>query len=189
KHRINWIHLYLGFLYGPHDTTDQLYSWLWRFKHQTKVLVPDILNLRFQWAYTGDVSEQLKRPPAPNPGGVYPIITHAPITYGEFFEFLVQLSGNRPKIYLVPIDRMQELGLKFSRDFPMLRPSERLFEGAVSDKLDGVLRDTLANRRLTPFEQSLKETWDYYEALGWPEPKAGLSLARETEILAQLEHD
>jgi hypothetical protein len=39
------------------------------------------------------------------------------------------------------------------------------------------------NIELKSFENSISETAEYYESLGWPEPKYGLSLEREKELI------
>lgn len=169
-----------GLIYGPYDSSDRFYYWLWRFARQPDILVPDLLSLRTHWTYAPDLAlilEQALLGPQPK-GNQYHILTHSPQTFQTVFDALAQVCRHRPRQTRVSSQWLQDHELELWRDFPLFLPFERLFD------MQAMQQDFVP--ALTSFERSLEVSRDYFASLGWPVPQVGLSPEQEAEWLKKV---
>lgn len=166
-----------GLIYGPYDYTDRAYYWLWRVQRGQEFLVADP-QLRQQWTYAVDFARLIAAAvTGPQPqSNLYLALTHEPASLAEQFQAMAEACGSvLPSWQTVSEEWMGEQALNYWQDLPLTLPFERIFDRSA------VLRDFALDYA------SLTESWrvcrDYYASLNWPEPKTGLSLEREQQLL------
>lgn len=153
-----------SYVYGHYDFTDRHYHWLWRGKMQDKILIPDTL---FDFALTEVhdlASSIIKAIDFENPQQIYNAVTHNNYSISRIIEDGAALSGNRPN--LVRADNT----LSNSGKFPLHVPYSFNVNAGIWK------RDLSKAHDVSPISASLV---DYYNSLGWPEPKSGFSYSEE----------
>lgn len=169
-----------GLIYGRYDPTDRFYAWLWRYHQCERVLLPDMPAFRSQWTWAEDFARLLEQALlGPLPARrVYNALTHDPLTWGAVTADLVHVCGRQPLEYQVSADWIQQQGLLWWQDLPLLLPEERLFARQA------LLQDF--DWQDTPFVASVQACRDWYAGQGWPEPRYGLTPEREEALLQSL---
>ncbi|MGV3523401.1 MAG: NAD-dependent epimerase/dehydratase family protein [Candidatus Sericytochromatia bacterium] len=169
-----------GLIYGRYDPTDRFYAWLWRYQQRTRVLLPDMPAFRSQWTWADDFARLLEQALlGPLPARqAYHVLTHEPLAWGAVTAQLAQACGRQPEEYRVSAEWIQQQGLLWWQDLPLLLPEECLFERRA------LLQDF--DWRDTPFSDSLHACQDWYASLDWPKPRYGMTPEREEALLQRL---
>lgn len=163
-----------GLIYGKYDPTDRFYYWLWRYKKCSQIVHPQIPEQRLQWTYAPDFSRLIERAiDEAMPRKIYQTLTHGPVSFKYLLNALSSLFDTHPELKAITHEQMQEKELHFWQDFPITLPEERLFD-----------QSTMADFKLNlkTFKDTLRESSQYYESLGWPTPKTGISVEKEREL-------
>lgn len=176
---LNPVVLRPGSIYGPYDATERLYAWIWRHLKREQMLVPEVRGKRLRMTYGPDFAAIVAAAalgPRP-PQRVYQVLTHPELSFGELLASIGSVIGRSPNLVPISDADMTARDLKYWWDFPLCLPYERRFDTRAIEQD--------FSPEWTPFAQSLAETAAYYRALNWPQPKAGLSAAREDQLLAE----
>ena len=98
-----------------------------------------------------------------------------PLKDGFFVKEIVEVMGSGAHIVPIPSEELRESGLELWMDIPLWFSRDAVFPNQ---------RLTMDCRmEFTPFVDSVRATRAYYETLGWPVPRAGISLARECALI------
>jgi len=165
-----------SFIYGRYDWTDRFYYWLYRARHQQKMLLPEpkLLSL----TYVEDlVNAILSAIEVKKHLPFYNAITHTNVRLNRVMEF-VATHQNRT-IETIPFtEAMFEEYTFEGNEFPLALPFDLQVEGVRWLKDLGLSP--------TPLNDTLLQSMQYFDRMHWPQPKTGLTLAREAEILSTL---
>jgi 2'-hydroxyisoflavone reductase len=170
-----------GFVVGPHDTTDRFTSWLRRIQQGGEMLAPGDPAAPIQFIDGRDLAEFTVRLTENHQTSAYNATGPAtPLTWGEVFTAAKQVSKADTTFTWVSeaFLETQEIG---DADLPMWMPTP--LQGLMRVSIDKGLAAGLTFR---PLAQTIADTlaWDAQEG----SPKAGLSPAREAELLHAWHH-
>lgn len=165
-----------SFIYGRYDWTDRFYYWLYRAKQQHKILLPEpkLLSLTYVEDLDNGILSAIEvKQHLP----FYNAITHTNVRLDKVMEF-VATHQNRT-IETIPFAEamFDEYAFEGS-EFPLALPFDLCVEGTRWLKDLGLSP--------TPLNDTLLESMQYFDSIHWPQPKTGLTLAREAEIISLL---
>lgn len=162
-------------VYGKYDFTDRFYYWLWRAKFSASIMLPnggtDSVGITYVDDLAGLIIASLS---IEKHHTTYNAITHD-VTFKELLHTCTNLLGTKPSLISVNSHDITEKGVQPWQD--------------VALWLNGDLR--ISNHRalhdygiqFSSFADSVKGTIAYYESLGWPACKYGLSVEKEQELI------
>jgi 2'-hydroxyisoflavone reductase len=151
-------------VYGQHDPTDRFYYWLYRAHKGLPILLPDAGIDAITLTYVRDLVKVLLRSlTISSHGFVYNVVTHPPLSLSAM------LGEWSETVNAIPVEasKLLSLGIRPGQDIPLW------FGGSFKVSQEKLIRDF--GLPFTSFKQSVVETSRYYESLGWPAPKVGLS--------------
>lgn len=165
-----------SFVYGKYDFTDRFYHWLWRGKTQHNVLLPDATLYDFPITEVNQLSQGiLNAIEVTEHSGIYNAVTFPAVTIRKIVESAKPAGSTI--VYSTANDDFLKQHSVGQEQFPLYMP--------LSVKVDNA--KWLADFRLqTPSTLLNEQTEKYYTDLNWPEPKAGISIHRERELLGYL---
>lgn len=162
-------------VYGRYDFTDRFYYWLWRAKFADKIMLPDDGKESVSITYVDDLADLIIASLSiQQHNTTYNAVTHD-VTFSELINTCIAEAGTRPEIISVSSEKIIAADVQPWQD--------------VALWLNGDLR--VSNQRalqdygiqFTSFADTVKGTIAYYESLGWPACKYGLSVAKEQEVI------
>lgn len=165
-----------SFIYGRYDWTDRFYYWLYRAKQQHKILLPEpkLLSLTYVEDLVNGILSAIeveKHLP------FYNAITHTNVRLDKVMEF-VATHQNRTIEFTPFTEAMFEEYAFDGSEFPLALPFDLHVEGIRWLKDLGLSP--------TPLNDTLLESIQYFDRMHWPQPKTGLTLSREAEIISLL---
>lgn len=180
-HDMNPLILRPGLIYGKYDPTDRFYYWLYRYKQMDQIVLPQVQAELLHWTYAPDFARLIIQALFTEslPRRIYQTLTHGPINFEDFSEALKLLYRRSPQLNVISNAEIKIRDLQYWLDIVSMS-FERYFD-----------RQTLKdfNLQVTPFEQTLEETSQYYQSLGWPVPKVGLKPAEELTLFQDLSRE
>ncbi len=165
-----------SFIYGRYDWTDRFYYWLYRAKQQHKILLPEpkLLSLTYvEDLVNGILSAIEVKKHLP----FYNAITHTNVRLEEVIEFVA--NHHNKTIEIIPFTETMFEEFTFDgNEFPLALPFDLHVEGIRWLKDLGLSP--------TPMNDTFLQSIQYFAGIHWPQPKTGLTLAREAEIISLL---
>lgn len=162
-----------SFIYGQYDWTDRFYYWLYRSKFSDKVLLPPN-EFPLSLTYVHDLANAaFNAIDAPHKAQVYNAISCNGITLRQVVEAAAN-ELNREIDFVSSTDELLEKhGTDYSA-FPLYVPIPLQIQGS----------EWLHDFSTTPvsFTDSITQSLQYAESVGWNEPKAGISVEEERTI-------
>jgi len=159
-------------VYGKYDPTDRFYYWLYKAHNQLPIILPDNGTDKITLTYVSDLVDIIiKSISIQNHSTVYNATTHEPLPLKAVIKSIDQFAQT---ITISSTDLINK-GIKSGQDIPLW------FNTPLIINNDQLRKDFDID--LTPFDQSVRETWNYYESLNWPQPKIGLDHKKENEII------
>jgi 2'-hydroxyisoflavone reductase len=167
-------------IYGRYDPTDRFYYWLYRAKTAEEILMPEDGVTEHTNTYSCDFAQVLfnsiemkeHRP-------VYNAVTHSGCSIKQMVEYMSDVFNTKPAFINAPAEFLTKnnvsewVGLPlWIKDFSFVLDNSSL------------LKDL--DIKFKSFKDSIAETAAYYSGLGWYEPKEGLALSREKELIELL---
>jgi nucleoside-diphosphate-sugar epimerase len=167
-------------VYGQYDNTDRLYYWLYQIKGGYNLLIPNRGESLFSVTYVkdlvkaiiGTLSEELE-------SDIYNITTYPKLSISKLISTTIGIIGKQPKTYTVDSRFLKRNVISEWTDLPLWLDGD--YFTFDNTKMIGDLRIELTN-----FDISVKETTDYYEKLGWKEPKYGISEKTKNALIVLL---
>ena len=167
-------------IYGRYDPTDRFYYWLYRAKTAKEILMPEDGVTEHTNTYSEDFAQILfnsidmkeHRP-------VYNAVTHPGCSIKDMVKYMSGIFKTKPEFINAPAEFLAKnnvsewVGLPlWIKDFKFILDNSKLLEDM--------------DIKFKSFKDSIAETAVYYSGLGWYEPKEGLALSREKELIALL---
>ncbi|MBN8586601.1 MAG: NAD-dependent epimerase/dehydratase family protein [Ignavibacteria bacterium] len=166
-----------GLIYGRYDYTDRFYYWLYKVHNNKKILFPDGGKESFTATFSEDFAELIRAAiDVKEHNRIYNAVTHKPVTLKEYINSASVLTGKTPELIDVSMDFIEENKIQPWADLPV-------WVGAMNMCLDNSRAENDFPVFFHNFNESVKRCVDYYSALGWKAPVAGLSDERESELI------
>lgn len=165
-----------SFIYGRYDWTDRFYYWLYRAKQQHKILLPEpkLLSLTYVEDLVNGVLSAIEvKKHLP----FYNAITHTNVQLDKVMEFVATYQKRTIEIIPFTEAMFEEYAFEGS-EFPLALPFDLHVEGIRWLKDLGLSP--------TPTNDTFLQSIQYFDSMHWPQPKTGLTLAREAEIISLL---
>ncbi len=167
-------------LYGPGDTSDLLYYWIYHIREGGLLTIPDQGERFFSLTHVKDVSRTIlagmaQKPPA----SVYNVVSTALFNIRGIIDAVSPILNRHCVMFNAPSAFLHAHGLQQWTDLPLwVDGDHHTFNG------NRWQRDF--NLKPTDFREGLLETLSYYADLKWPVPKSGLSAEKRDELLREL---
>ncbi len=169
-----------GLIYGRYDYTDRFYYWLYRAKKNDRILIPDEGREKFTCTYSEDFAKLIRKAIDINSHNrIYNAVTHLPVSLKDYADTSCRLLGRKPEIISGDTAFLEENKVQPWSDLPA-------WVGEMDMALDNSKARKDLGIKFESFEKSLVGCIKYYDSLGWKEPAAGLSTAREAELIEKL---
>jgi 2'-hydroxyisoflavone reductase len=167
-------------IYGRYDPTDRFYYWLYRAMKKDRVLLPEDGRTLFTNTYAHDLAKLIQEAiNIEKHRKVYNASTHQPVSIREFLKITCSLLNTSPEILSAPAEFLDKYNVAQWQDIAMwINGFDMLFDNSR-------LREDFKTQ-LQPFEESVKNTIEYYSAEGWKLPHYGLTFEKEDELLGKL---
>lgn len=163
-------------VYGKYDFTDRFYYWLWRAKFAKQFLVPDNGRDVTSITYVDDLADLIIGAIAlEKHNNIYNAATHT-VSLHHIAETCAKELGTNPELISVPAKQITDAGLHPWQDVPLW------MNGSMDISLEKVQKDFRIT--FTPFDESVRETINFYENQEWPACKAGMKPEQEALLLA-----
>ena len=164
-------------VYGKYDPYDRHYYWLYRIQHQDKILLPEEGKTRLSFTFVDDlVKIIIAAIEAETHQTTYNTATHSILSLKEITASMAKALGKNPEWVDIDAKTLQSekvspwAGVSFWTSDDMLM-------------IDNEKVKTDFHLQFEDLETSLKQTAEYYESLGWPVPKYGISVEKEEEVM------
>lgn len=170
-----------GLIFGPGDTSDRVYYWLYRIKKNMKILVPDPADNPVSCTYIDDLVLAIQCfVNNPEMEGTYHAISYPRFSIKELIAVGSEILKTNPRLIYAKPQFLEKQKISEWQDLPLW--IDGTYFVASNSKLK-----TLDGYRLTGLKHALAETVKYYQDLNWPIPKTGISLEQEVNTIRQLE--
>ncbi|MEZ4883152.1 MAG: NAD-dependent epimerase/dehydratase family protein [Chitinophagales bacterium] len=164
-------------VYGKYDPFDRHYYWLYRIQNQDKILLPEGGKTQLSFTFVDDLVESIIAAiEVENHSGIYNVTTHPVLSLKDIVYAMAKALGKEPEWINTDADWLQNqkvnqwAGISFWTSQDMLMVDNEKITTDFQLQWDDI-------------ETSFKKTADYYESLGWPLPKYGISVEREQELM------
>ena len=168
-----------GFIYGKYDWTERFYYWLYRVQNCPQFLLPDEGHpKKISLTNANDLTTALLMAiEIEKHATVYNTISTPSISIREMVNEASSAFGKQPEIITTSQSQLEAHTLQLSQ-FPLMMP------------IDFSADDTLWKKDF-PFEHTslattLLEMRDYNAGMGYPNPKAGVGIEKEQDVIKQL---
>ena len=164
-------------VYGQYDPTDRLYYWLYHVKNGNPLLIPDRGERVFSVTYVRDLVEAIVLSLNDHhPSDIYNITTVPAVSILKIIKTAAEVLGQYPVSYFASPSFLHEQQVAQWTDLPLwLDDDEHTYD-------HGKIREDLG-LKIADFKDSISKTIRYYDALGWPEPKHGITEGRKEELI------
>lgn len=170
-----------GLIVGPHDSTDRFTYWPYRILHGKKVLVPDCPRAPLQFIDARDLAVFVVDSIEKGSKGAFNLVNSP----GEFcFQDLIaacyQVTGSKAAQIMVSEDFLLGRGVGPWSDLPFWSPgpsSNFMLISNVKARNDGLKTRALA--------ETVRDLCDWFKAENKNSLKAGLTTAREEQLLLE----
>lgn len=166
-------------VYGWYDHLDRSYYWLWQVKQHDRILVPDGGQRELSFTYVDDLcAATIQAMESALPQRIYNAITVPQARIIDFVQTTAEILGKSVDLVNATPDFLRAQEVRQWSEMPIWIDGD--FFTWSNDRM---LRDGLA---VTDFRTSMEDTIAYYDSIGWPQPKFGMSEARRLELLGLL---
>lgn len=167
-------------VYGKYDPTDRLYYWLYQVHQNDPILLPDNGKRLFSCTYVNDlVKVILEGISIKKHRNIYTLTSTPQISIRKIVDCTAQILGKSPNyVNASPaflnsreIGQWVDMPLWLDADY-YTYSNEKLIEDFDFQPID--------------FQESIKETIDYYKTLNWTEPTYGIKEKTRQKLLNTL---
>jgi 2'-hydroxyisoflavone reductase len=163
-------------VYGKYDHTDRFYYWLYKIHQQQAFVFPDTKNEKITLTYITDLVNIIVQSIDIKEHRIfYNTSTHEPFSLQEI---LLKID-KQMKGVAIDTEILKQNGITPGMYAPLW------FGISLNVSNEKVKKDF--NLNCIAFEQSIKDTQDYFTTLNWPVPKAGFDAEIESKLLEDVE--
>ncbi|MCF8425170.1 MAG: NAD-dependent epimerase/dehydratase family protein [Bacteroidia bacterium] len=167
-------------IYGPFDSTDRFYYWLYQIKCEKTLLIPNQGTNKFSVTYVKDLVQAILKLVTLNLGSeTYNIISFPQLSISELVKTASNLLEKKAKTQNVDSIFLHENNISQWIDIPLWLDCDYY-------TYDNKKLLTDLKMQTTEFRESVSNTIDYYESLAWYEPKYGMEDKLKNELIEKL---
>lgn len=167
-------------VYGPYDSSDRFYYWLYQVKNNLPLIVPDHGETKFSITYVEDlVNIILLSLNDETSADIYNCISFTEISIREIIESTQEILQKNNKEFIFSSQTLKEQNLKPWMDLALWLDVD--YFSFSNQKL----KDDL-NPSLTKFKESLLATISYFDSKDWPTPTYGMSDKKKLDLIQRL---
>lgn len=156
-------------VYGQYDPTDRLYYWLYQVYKGNTMCVPNNGEQQFSISYVHDVVHALFLALTSDGGQeIFNLISQPATSIKAIISAAQKVLSKSNEVNHITSDKLHAAEISQWTDFPLW------IDNNTFTFSNHKIRDAYA-MQMVEFEKSIRETIAYYDLLGWPEPKYGLS--------------
>jgi 2'-hydroxyisoflavone reductase len=179
-----------GLIIGPYEITGRLPWWLGRLAAGGQTLAPGPRDRPLQYIDGRDLALWLRAAPGRGLSGPFNAVSHrGHATMGSLLDAAVDASGGRAELVWVQPQVVEDAGIAAWTELPIWLPPT----GEAAGLHDGdVTAAYAAGLDCRPVEDTVRDTWEWLQAEGWPpartdRPPVGLDSDREQAVLRQVQ--
>ena len=157
-----------AFVFGPHNPFPREAFFWDRLRAGRPIIIPEDGSRTMQWVHVKDVASAavLAATRDVAVGHAYNLASYPPITQLEFVQLLARIAGREAHLVHIPREQIQRAGgALFAPPFYF---GVYLDIPPITARIDR-LRSEL-DFELTPLEDGLRETYQWYQQQEWPQP-------------------
>ena len=178
----NWLDVLIfrpALIYGRYDPTDRFYYFLYRAKNEKEILLPDGGITRSTSTYCEDFARIIEKAlTITGHKNIYNAVTHDPVSIKDIFNTAAKELNTDPELINASGKFLTDNDVQPWSDIPLWLGGPDLMLDNSKMKLDFGIK-------LESFVDSVRGCIKYYNKLGWPVPKYGLSLEKEKELIGK----
>jgi 2'-hydroxyisoflavone reductase len=162
-----------SFIYGKYDWTERFYYWLFRAKFSAQVLMPEDYSLSL--TYADDLAAGiLNAIEVKAHNTIYNTISQSNVSLRQVVN-TAAAQFNRTVDFIDAPESLLDKNDLHNSVFPLFVPLNLNIEGT------NWLRDFSVTQ--VDFNATIETTSQYHDSIGWSNPKAGLSIEKETKVI------
>ena len=167
-------------VYGRYDYTDRFYYWLYQVKFNSPILLPDNVDRKFAITYVNDLASAIvESMTSVKPRTIYTITSTPQISIRTIVEHASSILGIKPDFRSASAEFLNENNIRQWVDMPLWLDCEYYTYDNQRIKSDFDLA-------FTKLQESVKETIEYFDEIGWAEPTYGISEETRKSLLEKL---
>lgn len=163
-------------VYGKYDSTDRFYYWPHQVKFENKLLLPEGGNRFFSVTYVDDlVALLISSINGKIPNDIYNAISHPKTSISRIVETSSKRLGANPAKVEITASFLNAKNVQEWVDIPLWLNTDifTFSNKKILERLDF---------KFHGFEDSVNASIDYFEGIGWPSPKSGISKERRRAL-------
>lgn len=174
-----------GFIVGPRDDSDRFTYWPLRVAEGGDVLVPGDGSDPVQFIDARDLAEWTIRMVENGTTGIFNATgPDYRLSTDAFLHGVRAVTGGRANFVHVPTTFLREQNVSFGGDLPIWLPAEGESEGFAQVNIQRSIDTGMSFRPLADTVRDLLAWWNALPAERRAQPRAGMTRAREAELLA-----
>jgi 2'-hydroxyisoflavone reductase len=174
-----------GFIVGPRDDSDRFTYWPLRVAEGGDVLVPGDGSDPVQFIDARDLAEWTIRMVENGTTGIFNATgPDYRLSTDAFLHGVRAVTGGRANFVHVPTAFLREQKVSFGGDLPIWLPAEGESEGFAQVNIQRAIDTGMSFRPLADTVRDLLAWWNTLPAERRAQPRAGMTRAREAELLA-----
>ena len=178
--RFDYIILRPALVYGPYDPTDRFYYWLYQVKTKNQILIPEkgenLLSLSFVKDLVACIIQAID---IPSHRQTYNAISTTEMSIKQIIVLASKILNRSPALIFVAPEIFHQQKLQQWVDIPLW------IEGNWWTYSNQKLIEDF-DLSFTSFEESLRETIQYYAQLNWQVPSYGISEDQRKNLIEQV---
>jgi 2'-hydroxyisoflavone reductase len=157
-----------AFIYGPHNPFDREAFFWDRLRADRPIIIPEDGSRTLQWVHVRDVARAAVLAATKDIaiGHAYNLASYPPITQNEFIQLLARIAQREPHVVHIPREQVERAGGQLFA--PPLYFGVYLDIPPITARNDRVRSEL--GLELTPLEEGLRETYQWYEQQQRPQP-------------------
>lgn len=164
-------------VYGPYDHTDRLYYWIKAVQSKQEFILPESGNRLFSVTYVDDLVRCiLSSIESPLNHEIYNCISHPSMSIGHIVNTSSTILHQKTRPISINANFLKNENISQWFDLPLWLNTDKF---------------TFSNQKIitnfgfkpTNFEQSLRETIEYYQGHNFPEPQYGMDSKRKNKLI------
>ena len=177
---LNYLILRPSLVYGKYDHTDRFYYWLYQVKHNDVLLLPENGERQFSLTYVHDLIDSIVEALSNNiQNDIYNVVSSQKTSIKEIVQYSIEILNSKNELVNAKAEFLKKNKVSQWFDMPLWLSGD--FFTHSNQKYIDVFKS-----EPTELKESIKEAIEYYENLGWIEPKYGMTEKMRVELLDKI---